>query len=168
MKKVLPYSLLLLLFISCVDQDEVIIPRQLEGKWEKEFVVEDDSWSHVYEFKSNGTYESLSLRAIQSEELQPGILSFSKGNYSIRDGKLVLSDIRHFYTENHLNPPSEISLLKEQLEWVISDETAEFSLQEDNHVLVLTFLGCNDILIPRARIANCMPPTPMAYLRVKE
>ncbi len=168
MKKALLYSILALSFISCVEQDEVIIPRELAGKWEKEFIVEDDSWRHVYEFNSNGTYESLSLREIQTDELQPGILNFSKGNYFQRDGKLVLSEIRHFYAENHLNPPSEISLLKEQLEWVIADETAEFSLQEDNNVLVFTFLGCNDILIPRARLANCAPPSPMAYSRVNE
>jgi hypothetical protein len=168
MKKALLYSILVLLLISCVEQDEVLIPRDLLGKWEKEFIVEGDSWRNVYEFNSNGTYESFSLRDIQTEELQPGILSFSKGKYFQRDGKLVLSEIRHFYAENHLNPPSETSRLKEQIEWVIADNTAEFSLQENNNVLVLTFLGCNDILVPRARLANCAPPSPMSYSRVKE
>ncbi|SMD42206.1 hypothetical protein SAMN00777080_0746 [Aquiflexum balticum DSM 16537] len=168
MKKALLYSILLLSVISCIEQEEVIIPGELEGKWEKEFSTEEDSWEHIFEFKSNGTYESISIRNIPTEELQPGILDYSKGNYSKIDGKLVLSSISHFYAENYLIPPSEIGLLKEQLEWVIPDEVAEFSLEEDNTILVVTFLGCNDVLDPRARIANCAPPTPMAYKRVLE
>lgn len=166
MKKALLYFLLLLSFISCVEQDEMNIPRELLGKWEKEFTVENDSWRQVYEFKSNGTFESFNFRDLQTEEAQPGVLGYSKGSYAEKDGRIIFTSTRVFYAEDPMNPLGEINLLKEQLEWVVFDETAEFLLQEDNEVLVLTFLGCNDVLIPRARLANCAPPTPMAYTRV--
>jgi hypothetical protein len=167
MKKALPYFILLLSLISCVEKEEINLPKELLGKWEKDFIIENESWKHTYEFKSNGAFESISWRDQQTEEAQPGVLSFSKGNYAQKDGKLILSEIRLFYTDDLNNPPGKLNLLKEQLEWVVPDETAEYSLEEDNNGLVLTFLGCNDVLIPRARIANCAPPFPIAYTRVE-
>ncbi|RZS95062.1 hypothetical protein [Cecembia calidifontis] len=80
---------------------------------------------------------------------------------------MILPDIRSFIAEDASNPPSQTNLLKEQLEWIIPDEIAEFSLEENNTVLVLTFLGCNDVLIPRSS-ANCAPPMPVRYARVIE
>lgn len=167
MKKAILYSLLLLISFSCVESDEVIIPKELVGKWEKEFTFEEDTYTVSFVFQSNGRYESFAVRTIQTETLQPGILGHSKGNYSLREGRLVISDIRSFYAEDRSNPPSQTSLLKEQLEWIIPDEIAEFSLEENNNLLVLTFLGCNDVLIPR-ELANCLPPSPERYTRVVE
>jgi hypothetical protein len=167
MKKTLLCSILVLSFLSCVESEEVIIPKELAGKWEKEFNVEEDSWNVSYVFNTNGNFESFSVRTIQTQELQPGIIGYSKGKYSKREGNLILSNIRGFYAEDYSNPPSQISLLKEQLEWVIPDEIAEFSLEENDNILVLTFLGCNDVPTPRS-LANCAPPTPMAYTRVVE
>lgn len=167
MKKALLYSLLLLISFSCVESDDIIIPKELVGKWEKEFTFEEDTYTVSLLFLTNGTYESFAVRTIQTEALQPGILGHSKGKYSKREGRLVISDIRSFYAEDRSNPPSQISLLKEQLEWIIPDEIAEFSLEENNNLLVLIFLGCNDVLIPR-ELANCLPPTPESYTRVIE
>ncbi|WP_304518083.1 hypothetical protein [Cecembia rubra] len=167
MKKSLIYLFIIFNLFSCIDSEEAIIPKELVGKWEKDFNVEGDSWKVTFIFHSNGNYENFSTRTIQTEALQPGIMGYSLGNYSKREGRLVLSDIRSFYAEDLSNPPSQASLLKEQLEWIIPDEIAEFSLEQNNTLLMLTFLGCNDVLIPRS-LANCLPPTPVTYTRVLE
>lgn len=169
MKKALLYCSVLLSIISCVEKEEVNIPRELVGKWEREIEApESGPTHHTFVFKSNGTYESFGVRNIPTEELQSGYLGYSTGNYSETEGNLLLSNTRSFYAEDLANPPSEIGLLKEQLEWVIFDEVAEFSFQENGSVLSLTFLGCNDVLTPRARMANCAPPSPIFYDRVVE
>lgn len=167
MKKALLYSIVLLFSFSCVESEEVIIPKELVGKWERDFTIEEDTYTVSFVFQTNGTYESFSVRTIQTEGLQPGYLGYSKGKYSKREGRLVISDIRSFYAEDNSNPPNQTNLLKEQLEWIIPDEIAEFSLEENNNLLVLTFLGCNDVRIPR-EMANCAPPTPVGYTRVVE
>lgn len=167
MKKALLYSLLFLIFFSCVESEEVIIPKELAGKWVTELNLEEDTWETFLEFKTNGSYEGFTVRNIQNDSLQPGILTFSKGKFSKREGNLILSSIRTFYAEDKSNPPSEIGLLKEQVEWLIPDEVAEFSLHENDQILILTFLGCKDVQIPR-NSANCAPPTPVTYTRVVE
>lgn len=169
MKKALVYCSVILSIFSCVEKEEVNIPKELVGKWEREIETpETGPTQHTFVFKSNGTYESFGVRNIPTEELQSGYLGYSTGNYSEIDGKLLLSNTRSFYAEDNANPPSEIGLLKEQLEWVIFDRVAEFSLQENGNMLSLTFLGCDDVPTPRARMSNCAPPSPILYDRAVE
>jgi hypothetical protein len=165
MKKALLYFSLILSISSCVEKEELNIPKELVGTWEKEFETAADSWNHTLVFKFDGTYESFSYRSIQTSELQTGYLSHNIGDFSEIDGNLVLSNTRSFFAEDYSNPPSEIGLLKEQLEWVIPNQVAEFSLEANDTLLVLTFLGCNDVVFPTS-LANCAPPTPMAYNKV--